>query len=111
MNNVIVGGYIVRRAVNRSTRVLESSIQELGNDARVDPETERVPEPVRAPDVVSGTDVYSDVSDLYDNGILAYPESEVVELAVRTVLDSKHFVKEWPFRDELDELEVLITGQ
>ena len=47
MNNVIVGGYIVRRAVNRSTRVLESSIQELGNDARVDPETERVPEPHR----------------------------------------------------------------
>ena len=41
-----------------------------------------------------GTDVYSDVSDLYDNGILAYPESEVVERAVRTVLGSKHFVKE-----------------
>lgn len=45
--------------MNRSTRVLESSIQELRNDAQVDPE--RVPEPVRAPAVVSGADVYSDV--------------------------------------------------
>ncbi|KAJ0075380.1 hypothetical protein Patl1_33800 [Pistacia atlantica] len=49
---------IVRRA--RSTRVLESSIQELRNDAQVDPG--RVPEPVRAPAVVSGANVYSDVN-------------------------------------------------
>ena len=26
------------------------------------------------------------------------------QLATRVILDSKHFVKEWPFRDEADQL-------
>ena len=36
MNNVIVGGYIVRRGVNPLTSVLEYSIKELGNGVQVD---------------------------------------------------------------------------
>lgn len=32
-----------------------------------------------------------------------YPESELVQLAVQSVLDTKHFAKEWPFKDEEDQ--------
>ncbi|KAK3039344.1 hypothetical protein RJ639_028744 [Escallonia herrerae] len=103
MNNVIVGGYIVRRAVNPSTRVLEFTIQEVGNDDQVEPEREIVTEPIQAPAVAPGVDVYSDVYYLYSDVLLGYPDSEVVELAVQTILDSKQFVKDWPFRDEADE--------
>ncbi|KAA8547684.1 hypothetical protein F0562_004113 [Nyssa sinensis] len=104
MNNVIVGGYIVRRAVNPSTRILEYSIQELGNGVQVDePEPEIVPEPLSTQAIVPGTDPYTDVAYLYSNVLFGYPESEEVEWAVRTILDSKHFVKEWPFRDDRDE--------
>lgn len=34
MNNVVVGGLVVRRAMNPSTRVLEYTIQEFGNDVQ-----------------------------------------------------------------------------
>ena len=52
----------------------------------------------------SGADVYRDVVYLYTNILMDYPEGESVELATRVILDSKHFVKEWPFRDEADQL-------
>jgi hypothetical protein len=35
---------------------------------------------------------------------MGYPVSQRIGLAVETVLDTKHFVKEWPFKDEEDEL-------
>ncbi|XP_009789304.1 PHD finger protein MALE MEIOCYTE DEATH 1 [Nicotiana sylvestris] len=102
MNNVIVGGYVVRRAVNRATRVLEYTIQELRNCDQS--EQEKLPEPVQNYAVNPGTDVYSDVLCLYNNLLLSFAESNVLKLAVRTVLDSKHFVKEWPFRDDPDDI-------
>ncbi|XP_057972662.1 PHD finger protein MALE MEIOCYTE DEATH 1 [Malania oleifera] len=111
MNNVIVGSYIVRRAVNPSNRVLEYSIQELANGVLVnetEPEAESepgfVPEPTPVPTRVAGADVYSDMIYLYTNILFEYPESDTVELATQVVLDTKHFVKEWPFRDEDDQL-------
>ncbi|XP_059639747.1 PHD finger protein MALE MEIOCYTE DEATH 1-like [Cornus florida] len=105
MNNVIVGGYIVHRAVNPSTRLLEFSIQEIGNDVQVDEEPRPVivPEPLPRSDIIPGIDVYSDLSYLYTNVLLGHPES-VVKLAVETILNSKLFVKEWPFRDQQGEL-------
>lgn len=51
-----------------------------------------------------GTDVHSDIEYLYKNVILDYHDSEWVDLAVGIVIDSKHFVKEWPFVDEPDQL-------
>ncbi|KAM7515886.1 hypothetical protein LguiA_005469 [Lonicera macranthoides] len=104
MNNVVVGGYLIRREVNPSTRILEYSIQEIGDGVRVDSVVELATGPVHEPALLPGADVYRDMSSLYDNVLLDNPESEMVELAVQTVLDSKHFVKEWPFRDEADEL-------
>ncbi|KAL7174764.1 hypothetical protein ACSBR1_043943 (mitochondrion) [Camellia fascicularis] len=62
-----------------------------------------IPEPLPVPALAPGADVYSDVVYLYTNVLLGYPESELVELATRAILDSKHFVKEWPFKDEDDQ--------
>ncbi|XP_057492136.1 PHD finger protein MALE MEIOCYTE DEATH 1 [Actinidia eriantha] len=105
MNNVIVEGLIVRRAVNPVTRVLEYTIREMENDVQVnDAEPEIVPEPLSLPAVMPGINVYKDVAYLYNNVLLGYPESELVRLASQTVLDCKNFVKEWPFVDEEDEL-------
>ena len=56
------------------------------------------------PALVPRTDVYNDVVYLYNNILLNYPESELLELATQAILDSKHFVKDWPFRDEDDQL-------
>lgn len=63
--------------------------------------SQRVPEPLPATVIVPGADIYSDVSYLYTNVLLNYPESELVELATQASLDSKHFVKEWSFKDQL----------
>ncbi|KAJ0693657.1 putative chromatin regulator PHD family [Helianthus annuus] len=90
MNNVIVGGYVVRRAVNSTTGVLEYSLKECKQDEE---STDRVDS------VVSESDVYKDVAYLYQH-VLLDSDSETVEFAVRTVLDSKNFTKEWPFNDD-----------
>ncbi|EEF28910.1 PHD finger protein MALE MEIOCYTE DEATH 1 [Ricinus communis] len=106
MNNVIIGGHVVRRAVNPKTKILEYSIDELGKENRSAGLTEieaAVPEPLPAAPV-PGADLYADLGYLYLKVLLNYPESELAELATQTILDSKHFVKVWPFKDEEDEL-------
>ncbi|XVF64432.1 hypothetical protein PTKIN_Ptkin09bG0169200 [Pterospermum kingtungense] len=106
MNNVIVGCHIVRRAINAS-RILEYTIEDMDNELKAaeggrEIHQKPLPDPLPAP--VPGTDVYNDVGYLYNNILLNYPESELLELATQAVLDSKHFVKEWPFKDVDDKL-------
>ncbi|KAJ4840879.1 hypothetical protein Tsubulata_010374 [Turnera subulata] len=95
MNNVTVGIHVVRRAMNPKTRILEYCVDELGDGVKPLP-------PVPEPKVIlePGRDVYTDLSYLYMNALLNYPGSELVRLAAQALLDSKHFVKEWPLRDE-----------
>lgn len=97
MNNVIVGGYVVRREVNSHTGVLEFSLQEFNQDS----------EPIKLVDSIvtrhTETDMYKDLAYLYQH-VLMDSHSENLEFAVRTVLDSKNFTKEWPFNDTDDEL-------
>ncbi|KAI3665157.1 hypothetical protein L6452_43778 [Arctium lappa] len=108
MNNVIVGGYLVRRAVNSCTGVLEYSLQEITDSpSRLDQDSEeidqgRVDSVITRYNPISGSDIYKDLAYLYHH-ILLDSDSEMVELAVRTVLDSKNFMKEWPFNDDADE--------
>ncbi|KAL3525039.1 hypothetical protein ACH5RR_013411 [Cinchona calisaya] len=100
LNNVLVGGYKVKRMVNGGTRKLDYTIQEVKNGVKLD--QEKVPEKVQACHKMPGNDVNGDLSYLYDHVLLEYPEMDIVKLAVTTVLNSKYFVKEWPFRDEQD---------
>ncbi|VFQ99703.1 unnamed protein product [Cuscuta campestris] len=87
MNNVIVGSYVVRRAVNRVTRVLEYTLHELRNGVEVQERSS-----------LAGSDVLGDLYCVYSNMLMGYSQE------CQTILDTKHFVKEWPFRDELDDL-------
>ncbi|KAL4569211.1 hypothetical protein LXL04_024846 [Taraxacum kok-saghyz] len=103
MNNVIVGGYVVRRAVNSCTGVLEYSLQETpgGGSTNQEPEEiDRVDSPRYSS--VSGRDVYKDIQFLCYH-LLLESDSDDVGFAVKTVMDSKHFAKEWPFHDDADE--------
>ncbi|KAF7816318.1 PHD finger protein MALE MEIOCYTE DEATH 1 [Senna tora] len=108
LNNVIVGNYVVRRMVNPTTRILEYNIHELGNGCKApeppEPEMKVLVEPPEESDQVPGIDVYSDVVYLYKNVLLGYPDSEPVDLAVQTILDSRHFVKEWTLIDEIEQV-------
>ncbi|XP_075494147.1 PHD finger protein MALE MEIOCYTE DEATH 1 [Primulina tabacum] len=103
MNNVIVGKYVVRRAVNRSTKVLEYSIQDL-NSVKFGESLATVPKTIHTFGKVPGRNVYEDLYLFYTCLFRDYPESDSVQLAVQIVLCSKHFVKEWHFRDEEDDL-------
>lgn len=74
MNNVVVGGLVVRRAMNPSTRVLEYTIQEFGNDVQdTDPEPETIHEALPPPAVEAENDVYRDVGFLYNNVLMGLP--------------------------------------
>ncbi|EYU30865.1 hypothetical protein ABFS82_08G214100 [Erythranthe guttata] len=112
MDNVVVGNFVVRRSVNRSTKILEYTIHDLegGRDVyepRSDFFKEKPFNQVIATAPVPGRCVFVDVNILYKNVLMGYPiqdsEFSSVNLAVQTVLHSKHFVKEWPFRDEDDD--------
>ncbi|WCJ25171.1 RING/FYVE/PHD zinc finger superfamily protein [Euphorbia peplus] len=105
MNNVIIGSYVVRRKVNPTTKILEYSIDEYGNEERATGlKALEVEDKVAGPPVVPGVDIYSDLGNLYMKVLMNYPESEEVELATQAILDTKHFVKEWPFQDEEDQI-------
>ncbi|GKE19646.1 hypothetical protein Tco_1427223, partial [Tanacetum coccineum] len=81
------------RAVNASTGMLEYSLTEFDqyeeSSDQFDSET-------------SESDVYKHVVYLYQR-VLMYSVSKIVKGAVRTILVSKNFTKEWPFKDAADE--------
>ncbi|KAE8697186.1 Detected protein of unknown function [Hibiscus syriacus] len=93
MNNVIVGCHIVRRGIN-STRVLEYTIDDIDNPVKESEEKgEMHQKPLLdvSPAPIPGTDVYNDVVYLYNNTLMNYPESDLLELATQAVVDGKQF--------------------
>ncbi|KAL3629065.1 hypothetical protein CASFOL_027126 [Castilleja foliolosa] len=102
MNNVIVGNFIVRRAVNRCTKVLEYTIQEFKGGSKESFCT-KVPGTIHTLTINPELSIYDNITYLYSNVLLGYPESDSASLAVQMILHSKHFVKEWPFRDKDDD--------
>ncbi|GMN28398.1 hypothetical protein TIFTF001_002017 [Ficus carica] len=102
LNNVVVGNQIIRRAVNPATRILEYTIHEVGDKVSEEQDMiSNIPSPAM---IAPGVDVYNDVIFLYKHVLMEYPSSELVELATQMILDTKHFVKEWPFSDEEAQL-------
>lgn len=107
MHNVIIGSDIVRRAVNPATRLLEYTIREYSKGVEIiEPEEEPFPD-TKLPlsSYEHGADVYKDVLYIYINVLFNYPaELGLVQLASQAILDSKHFMKNWPFVDESEQL-------
>ncbi|KAK6913510.1 Zinc finger, PHD-finger [Dillenia turbinata] len=105
LNNVIVGKYIVCRAVNPATRVLEYTICDVGKASKdTEPEFKIISNEYTVRARATGSEVYDDVTFVYTNIFMTYPNSDLIRLATLTVLDTKYFVKEWPFKDENDQL-------
>ncbi|KAI3886124.1 hypothetical protein MKW92_046171 [Papaver armeniacum] len=123
INNLIVGKYVVLRAMNLETRTLEFTIHELpGEDACETPEsspdgpvaarhnntttTTATTTTTHVTHDTPGLDVYSDVLYLYKELLLQGYDGKTItelnQLSTQAVLDSKHFVREWPLRDEED---------
>ncbi|XP_077240022.1 RING/FYVE/PHD zinc finger superfamily protein [Tasmannia lanceolata] len=105
IGNCIVGNHVILRAVNPSTRILEFTIEEVSN--RTNSEQSQKPEPMAVVPVVptQRADVYRDMMYVYKDVLEDYPVTlmEMVPMAARVILDSKNFVKSWPFRDDEDE--------
>ncbi|CAD5316426.1 unnamed protein product [Arabidopsis thaliana] len=109
MNNVVVGDVLVRRYVDPITRILHYTIQDLDDAVKAkEPKKkeavvleEITPLRILTP-LKPGADVYGDLLLLYTNVLLNYPESELVRSATQAILDSKHFIKEWPIWDNND---------
>ncbi|XP_057527229.1 PHD finger protein MALE MEIOCYTE DEATH 1 [Amaranthus tricolor] len=107
MNNVIVGDHIVRRRIDPLNRILHYTIQKVGEPSP-SPEKPReqksYPNPPITITPTSGSSIYQDIYTLYQQLLFDLPESEISSLSVRVTLDSKHFEKEWPFKDQNDQL-------
>ncbi|CAL0315703.1 unnamed protein product [Lupinus luteus] len=107
LNNVIVGNHVIRRMVNPYSRILEYTIHEIGNGMK-EPEMEAEVMAHVYPRVEScrrpSFDVNNDVLYVYKNLLLGYPDSEQVDMAVQTILDSRHFVKEFGLMDEMEQV-------
>ncbi|EPS59525.1 hypothetical protein M569_15279, partial [Genlisea aurea] len=92
MNNVVLGNCVVERSVNRSTKVLEYVIRESRD------------EEYAIPAAFTGRgDASSDLDYLYRNVLLHHPDPDKA-MASQIILNSKRYMKEWPFRDEDDDL-------
>lgn len=102
MNNVIVGNHVVRRTVTQSLEFWNIPsvrlVMRLTFLSRKKKHLESF-----LPSLVPGLDVYNDLVDLYNNVLLDYRGSHLVELATQAILESKHFAKEWPFVDAEDQ--------
>ncbi|KAI8538763.1 hypothetical protein RHMOL_Rhmol09G0129300 [Rhododendron molle] len=98
----IVGNQIVRRSRNPSTKTVEFSIQDIVDRSEV----EHV---VGLSGLESAFDVDGDVLFLYKNVLLGYPESNPVSSAARTVLVTKHFVKEWEIMEKMNDHLMTLT--
>lgn len=107
LNNVIVGNYVVCRAVNPLTRILEYTVHELRSTKPAFSalhEVTKVQEAFCPSIPTAGNDVYHDLVYLYKNVLLNYPSNCPVAMAIQAVLDGKHFVKEWLFQDKEEQI-------
>ncbi|CAL5427986.1 unnamed protein product [Camellia sinensis] len=105
----IVGNQIVCRSRNPSSKLVEFTIEDVSDQSGV--ENMLGLSPTLAPE--PGFDVYEDVLFLYENVLFRYPEldsvSDSVSWATLAVMDSKHFVKEWRAKDEMNEYLMTLT--
>ncbi|CAN1351656.1 PHD finger protein MALE MEIOCYTE DEATH 1 [Linum perenne] len=109
MNNVVIGTSVVRRAVNPRTRILQYTIFDLISEKQEEQTVNTAPRVSKTEAAAPGIDVYSDLSYIYTNVLLNSTDSDLIFIATRTVLDSKQFVKEWPFIHESEHLLKLLV--
>jgi len=98
LGNHIVGNYVVRRAMNPVTKVLEYCLEDVSS---VLPAAGGVPGKVRVRFQLTRAQLMRDLTHLYRHVLkepsqaLAAGAFAAIPVAVRMVLDTKHFVKDY----------------
>uniref|UniRef100_A0A6N2NLL5 Zinc finger PHD-type domain-containing protein n=1 Tax=Salix viminalis TaxID=40686 RepID=A0A6N2NLL5_SALVM len=100
IDKVAVENRFIHRAVNPVTRKLVISLQDVVRDGKSEKKMKSCAD---IPALEPGLDVNKDLHFLYNYVLLGYPDSHSVTLAIRAILDSKHFVKQWQFKCNNDQ--------
>ncbi|XP_065856984.1 PHD finger protein At2g01810 [Euphorbia lathyris] len=90
INKVILGNQIIVRANEPQSKLLAFSLEDASEVAKSEREVELDSD---IPTLLPGLNVCKDLLLLYKKVLLGYSEYDAVSMAVRIILDSKHFVK------------------
>ncbi|XP_075482475.1 PHD finger protein MALE MEIOCYTE DEATH 1-like [Primulina tabacum] len=90
-DNSTVGNQIVHRSKNQITKSIEFSLMSVSENLEMSANLNGS----------LGLNLSEEVLFLYKNVLLGYSELNSIGLAVRLILDSKIFVKEWPVEKEV----------
>ncbi|KAG5240546.1 PHD finger family protein [Salix suchowensis] len=101
IDKVAVENRFIHRAVNPVTRKLVISLQDVV--VHEGKSEKKMKSRADIPALEPGLDVNKDLHFLYNYVLLGYPDSHSVTLAIRAILDSKHFVKQWKFKCNNDQ--------
>ncbi|CAN6466751.1 unnamed protein product [Victoria cruziana] len=123
LNECIIGRRIIRRGVNPATRVLEYTIEDFssngGDDGSLDSGVERGRHSAEEDGFGGGhvrqigrEELTKDILYVYRHVVESYwpaklrptTEAAVIQAAARAILDTKRFVKSWPFFDDDDSM-------
>jgi hypothetical protein len=99
IDKVAVENRFIHRVVNPVTRKLVISLQDVVHEGKSEKKMESHAD---IPALEPGLDVNKDLHFLYNYVLLGYPDSHSVTLAIRAILDSKHFAKQWQFKGNND---------
>ncbi|KAL4201752.1 hypothetical protein AMTRI_Chr02g260200 [Amborella trichopoda] len=115
LNNCTVGPHLIRRTINRKTKVLEYSLSLVSTELDYcDGEAATKTRKSKSGDhpqnqiQVGRSEVMRDLEYVYKRVLEGGLGGEVVEAARRVVLDTKHLTKEWPISDDDGQLRFMV---
>ncbi|ERN12715.1 hypothetical protein AMTR_s00043p00041380, partial [Amborella trichopoda] len=115
LNNCTVGPHLIRRTINRKTKVLEYSLSLVSTELDYcDGEAATKTRKSKSGDhpqnqiQVGRSEVMRDLEYVYKRVLEGGLGGEVVEAARRVVLDTKHLTKEWPISDDDGKLRFMV---
>ncbi|CAK7326840.1 unnamed protein product [Dovyalis caffra] len=100
IDKVMVENRTIRRVVDPVTRKLVISLQDVAQEGKSEKKMESHAD---IPDLEPGVDVSKDLQFLCDYVLLGYPDSHLVGVATKAILDCKHFVKQWQFKGSSED--------
>lgn len=112
ISNVLVGDSIVRRTYNAGTKKFEFAVEPLKEHrtpTSLTKNRDKTASPPLTPpilpnlDVMPKVEVLDDISYIYQCILKGYKHSDPVAMALRAIVDTKLFVKEWKLEDEVKD--------
>ncbi|XP_010554390.1 PREDICTED: PHD finger protein At2g01810 [Tarenaya hassleriana] len=111
IDKVHIGNKVVHRCTNPNTRMLEFSLRSSPGAAEEPRKRRKLPITNDRTSSAPGRDVYKDVSFLYENLLLDYPDSDILGQASEVVMNCKSFAKEFHLLPSSDHHNNRLTVQ